>query len=79
MNKQKIFVLIKNFAWTNEDVELFKTSKKAKQAFKEYTGFAFNNKYLLQDNEEYNEKFSETKIYELNLPYFLEFRKAIKE
>jgi len=79
LNKQKIFVLIKNFAWTNEDVELFKTSKKAKQAFKEYTGLAFNNKYLLQDNEEYNEKFSETKIYELNLPYFLEFRKAIKE
>jgi len=77
--KQKIFVLIKNFAWTNEDVELFKTSKKAKQAFKEYTGLAFNNKYLLQDNEEYNEKFSETKIYELNLPCFLEFRKAIKE
>jgi hypothetical protein len=79
LNKQKIFVLIKNFAWTNEDVELFKTSKNAKQAFKKYTGFAFNDKYLLQDNEEYNEKFSETKIYELNLPDFMEFRKAKKE
>jgi hypothetical protein len=45
----------------------------------QYTGFAYNDNYFDQDNEEYNEKFSETKIYEIELPHFLEFRKAAKE
>jgi len=79
LNEQKIFVLVKNFAWTNDDVELFKTSKEAEQAFKQYTGFAYSDNYFDQDNEEYNEKFSETKIYEIELPYFLEFRKPVEE
>jgi len=67
-------VLVKNFAWTNEDVELFKSSKEAERAFQQYTGFAFNDRYFDQDNEEYNEKFAETKIYELALPEYLVFR-----
>ena len=79
MENRKIFVLVKNFAWTNEAVELFKMSKDAEQAFKQYTGIAYSDNYFDQDNEEYNEKFSETKIYEIELPYFLEFRKAVKE
>ena len=79
MENKKIYVLVKNFAWTNEDVELFKTSKEAERAFKQYTGFAYSDNYFDQDNEEYNEKFSETKIFEIELPYFLEFRKAVKE
>jgi hypothetical protein len=79
MENRKIFVLVKNFAWTNEDVELFRTAKDAEQAFQRYTGFAYSDNYFDQDNEEYNEKFAETKIYELDMPGFLEFRKAIKE
>jgi hypothetical protein len=74
--KGKIYVLVKNFAWTNQDVELFRTEREAELAFKRYTGIAFNKQYLLQDNEEYNEKFSETKIYELALPDFLAFAKG---
>jgi len=77
MENKKIYILVKNFAWTNEDVELFNTSKEAERAFMQYTGFAYNDNYFDQDNEEYNEKFSETKIYEIELPYFLEFRKAV--
>lgn len=74
LSKQKIYVLVKNFAWTNEDVELFKTSRKAEQAFQQYTGFAFNDRYFDQDNEEYNEKFAETKIFELDVPEYLMLR-----
>ena len=73
--KGKIYVLVKNFAWTNEDVDIFKTAREAERAFKRYTGIAFNRQYFLQDNEEYNEKFSETKIYKLALPDFLAFAK----
>jgi len=79
MENRKIFVLVKNFAWTNEDVELFRTAKDAEQAFQRYTGFAYSDNYFDQDNAEYNEKFAETKIYELDMPCFLEFRKAVKE
>jgi len=75
MKRPKIFVLVKNFAWTNDDVEMFRSSREAERAFRQYTGFAFNDKYFDQDNEEYNEKFAETKIYELDLPDFLAFRK----
>ena len=74
MKKPKIYVLVKNFAWTNDDVELFRSQKEAERAFERYTGFDFNDKYFDQDDEEYNEKFSETKIYELDLPDFLELR-----
>jgi hypothetical protein len=73
LERDKIFVLVKNFAWTNEDVELFRSPKQAERAFQQYTGFAFNDRYFDQDNEEYNEKFAETKIYELALPDFLAF------
>jgi hypothetical protein len=69
-------VLVKNFAWTNDDAELFRTAKEAERAFRQYTGFAYNDEYLNQDNEEYNEKFSETKIFELGLPDFLTFIKS---
>ena len=75
-HKRKIYVLVKNFAWTNDDVEIFRTVKEARGAFRQYTGFPFNDKYLLQDNEEYNEKYCETKIYGLDMPGFLEFKKG---
>lgn len=76
LGKDKIFVLVKNFAWTNEDVELFRTAKEAERVFQQYTGFAYNDRYFDQDNEEYNEKFCETKLYELPLPDFLTFIKS---
>lgn len=79
LSKQKIYVLVKNFAWTNENVELCRSPKEAEQAFQQYTGFAFNDRYFDQDNEEYNEKFAETKIYELALPDFLALRKKAKK
>jgi hypothetical protein len=79
MENKKIYVFVKNFAWTNEDVEIYRTSKEAELAFQQYTGFAYNDNYFDQDNKEYNEKFSETKIYEIELPHFLEYRNAVKE
>jgi len=77
LSAQKLFILVKNFAWTNEDVEIFKTSKEAALAFKKYTGFNFNDNYFDRDNKDYNEKFAETKIYEICLPDFLELKKKI--
>jgi hypothetical protein len=68
-------VLVKNFAWINDDVEIFKTSREAEQTFQQYTGFVFNDGYFDRDDEEYNEKFAETKIYELDLPGFLALKK----
>jgi hypothetical protein len=76
MENKKIFVLVKNFAWTNQDVGIYRTSKQAERAFRRYTGFAYNDRYFDQDDEEYNEKFAETKIYELALPRFLAFAKG---
>jgi hypothetical protein len=75
----KLYVLVKNFSGINQDVELFRNLKEAGSAFKEYTGFPFNPKYNDPENDFYNEKFSETKIYELDLPDFLEFRRDSNE
>lgn len=74
MEKEKLYVLVRNFAWTNEDLEIFETKKDAEEAFKRFTDFRYSDKYFDQDDEEYNEKFSETKIYEVDLPSFLAFK-----
>jgi hypothetical protein len=77
MKKPKIFVLVKNFEGVNHDVELYGSLKEAKREFKEYTDFAFNKSYCDPHSEKYDEKFSETKIFELDLPGFLEIRKGV--
>jgi len=68
-------VLVKNFGGVNHDVEIYKSLKDATREFKEYTGFRFNKQYADPSSEKYKEKFSETKIYELDLPDFLMLRK----
>ncbi|MCK4386400.1 MAG: hypothetical protein KAW52_09070 [candidate division Zixibacteria bacterium] len=75
MKKLKIFALVKNFEGINHDVEIYESFKKAKREFMEYTGFRFNKRYTDPTSEKYSEKFSETKIYEFDLPDFLELRK----
>ena len=75
MEGKKIYVLVKNLSGVNDDVELFNTDKAAKRAFKRYTGFAYNDDYQFSDNERFSEKFSETKLFEMELPCFLTFRK----
>jgi len=79
LNKQKIFVFVKNYAGVNDDAEVLINFEAAKRAFLRYTGFTFNDQYQNPESAGYNEKFSETKIFEIELPYFLEFRKAVKE
>lgn len=79
MKNKKIFVLVKNYMGVNDDVDVLINFESAKRAFFKYTGFAFNDQYLNPESAGYNEKFSETKIFEVELPYFLEFRKAVKE
>lgn len=74
MEKEKLYVLVRNFAWTNEDLEIFRTKIEAENAFNRYTGIRYSDKYFDRDDEEYNEKFSETKIYEVDLPSFLAFK-----
>jgi len=75
VNKEKIYVLVKNFAGINQDVKILGSFKEAKIAFRKYTGFPFNKYYFNPESKHYNEKFSETKIYELDVPDFLEFKK----
>lgn len=75
LKKPKIHVMVKNFGGINHDVEIYKSLKDAKKEFREYTGFRFNRQYSDPASEKYNEKFSETKIYELDLPDFLELKK----
>ena len=75
MKKGKIFVLVKNFEGVNHDADLYGSFKQAKREFREYTGFGFNRSYCDPHSEKYDEKFSETKIFELDLPDFLEPKK----
>lgn len=75
MNKRKIYVFVKNFAGINQDVEILENFKEAKLAFRKYTGLPFNKYYCNPESKYYNEKFSETKIYELDIPDFLEVKK----
>ena len=75
MKKGKIFTLVKNFEGVNHDVDLYGSFKQAKREFREYTGFGFNRSYSDPHSERYSEKFSETKIFELDLPGFLELRR----
>lgn len=77
MNMERIYVFVKNFAGINQDVEILGSFKEAKLAFRKYTRLPFNKYYLNPESKYYNEKFSETKIYELDVPDFLEFRKQI--
>ena len=76
MKKPKIYILVKNFSGVNQDIELLGNSREAEIAFKKYTGFPYSNQYNNPESEKYDEKFSETKIYELDLPDFLEFRRS---
>lgn len=71
-----IFVLVKNFEGINSDVELYESFEDAKAGFNDYTGFRFNGFYNDPQNERYDERFSETKIFELDLPGFLESKKG---
>jgi len=74
LKRSKIFVLVKNFEGINHDVEIYESFKDARKEFREYTDFRFNRQYTDPHSEKYSEKFSETKVYELNLPDFLELR-----
>lgn len=75
MENKKLFVLVKNYQGVNHDVDVLINFESAKRAFLKYTGFAFNDQYQNPESAGYNEKFSETKIFEIGLPYFLDFRK----
>jgi len=75
LKRQKIFVLVKNFEGINHDVEIYDSFKAAKREFREYTGFRFNKRYTDPTSEKYSEKFSQTKIYEPDLPDYPELRK----
>jgi len=79
VDNKKIYILVNNFMGINDDVDVLIDFETAKKAFKKYTGFAYNDNYQFNDNEGFSEKFSETKIFEIKLPYFLEFRKANKD
>lgn len=78
MENKKIYVLVKNYMGVNDDVDVLINFESAKRAFLKYTGFVFNDQYQNPESAGYIEKFSETKIFEIELPYFLEFRKAVK-
>lgn len=78
MRMQKLYVLVKNFSGINQDVDLFSSEKDATSAFREYTGFTFNDRYSDPENEAYKEKYSETKIFEIDLPHFLIIENPLK-
>lgn len=76
MKRNKIFALVKNFEGINYDVDIYQRLKDAKKEFREYTGFGFNRHYSDPQSEKYSKKFSETKIFELELPGFIEIKKG---
>jgi len=75
--KNKIYILVKNYRLINEDVEICRTEEEAFKSFKKYTGISFFNKnYTDFDSVQYSPDYSETKIFELELPDFLQFREG---
>jgi hypothetical protein len=79
MENKKIYILVKNYMGVNDDVDVLINFEAAKRAFLKYTGFAFNDQYQNPESAGYIEKFSETKIFEIELPCFLESRGIRKE
>jgi len=71
---KNLYILVKNYRLINEDVEICRTEEEAVKAFEKYTGFSFSRKYTDPDSEHYSQDYSETKIFELGLPDFLDFR-----
>lgn len=69
-------MFVKYFEGINYEVEIHKSFKEAKQSFRDYTGFKFNRHYTEPESDKYSEIFSEAKIYELDLPDFLELKKV---
>jgi len=79
MKKARIFVLVKNFGGVNHDAELYSSLAEARRGFAEYAGFAHSRGYCDPCSPNYEEKFSKTKIFELDMPDFLRARRAKKE
>jgi len=79
MKKARIFVLVKNFGGVNHDTELYSSLAEARRGFAEYAGFGYSRDYCEPSSPKYSEKFSETKIFELDMPDFLRARRAKKE
>jgi len=74
MKKARIFVLVKNFGGVNHDAELYSSLAEARRGFAEYAGFGYSREYCDPGSPKYKEKFSETKIFELDMPDFLRAR-----
>ena len=79
MKKARIFVLVKNFGGVNHDTELYSSLAEARRGFAEYTGFGHSREYCDPCSPKYSEKFSETKLFELDMPDFLRPRRTMKE
>ena len=71
---QKIYVLVKKFKGVNDDVELFGNEDEVLGAVKNYTGARYSKNYTDSESEEYLSDYSKTKIFELDLPGFLDFK-----
>jgi len=76
MKKARIFVLVKNFGGVNHDAELYSSLAEARRGFAEYAGFANSRGYCDPCSPKYSEKFSETKLFELDMPDFLRPRRT---
>jgi len=77
--KEKIYVLVKNYRLLNEDVEIYRTEEEAVKAYEKYTGADFSKKYTDPESEFFLEDFSETKIFVIDLPDFLEIKPDMYE
>jgi hypothetical protein len=76
MKKARIFVLVKNFGGVNHDAELYSSLAEARRGFAEYAGFGYSREYCDPGSPKYKEKFSETKIFELDMPDILRPRRT---
>jgi len=78
-SRENLYILVKNYRLINEDVEICRTEEEAFRAFERYTGVSFSKKYTDPDSEHFSPDYAETRIFELALPDFLEFRKEENE
>lgn len=75
--RRRLYVLVKNLEGANYGVDIYKSKREAEREFREYTGFRLNEKYCDPKSEEYDKRFGETKLYEVEMPEFLKL--AVKK
>jgi hypothetical protein len=65
----KLWVVVYNYGLINEDVDIFSSLEDARDAFREYTGFEWDEERRWKDygGEEYSKEYGECDVFECKI------------